>query len=272
MLAASMSPRTITDRVQLVRRFHTFGADSLTCTWEPIAKFLADPNISQGSRATYLANLRQWFRFLHLMGLRADDPTMLLHKGKTPRRLPRPITTEQLGLILGSGLYRRTRTMILLEAFQGLRAMEVAKMRGEHIRGNRLRVIGKGGHDATIPLHPVIAAEAAAYPEIGWWFPSYERPGECVLARSVSRTVSDAMHHAGVEASGHALRHWHGTEILRASGGALRIAQEALRHQSPATTAIYTKVDDADQRAALEGLPMPMHSVGRSRPRPLPRS
>ncbi|MGI8881058.1 MAG: tyrosine-type recombinase/integrase [Jatrophihabitans sp.] len=162
----------------------------------------------------------------------------------------------QLQQVLESGrFYGRTRTMILLGAYQGLRVHEIAKIRGEDFTGDSLRVVGKGKVAADLPVHPVIAAEAARYPAVGWWFPSPYCEGEPVTANSVSGVISAALRRSGVNATAHQLRHHFGTEILRASGGNLRVAQELLRHASPATTAVYTMIDDEQRRAAILALP-----------------
>lgn len=70
----------------------------------------------------------------------------------------------------------------------------------------------------------------------------------------LSTVLSDAFKRAGVDATAHQLRHWFGTNVLRA-GGNLRVAQELLRHSSPAITARYTQVDDTERRAASVALP-----------------
>ena len=67
---------------------------------------------------------------------------------------------------------------------------------------------------------------------------------------------------AGVPGSAHSLRHFYGTQTLRSSGGNLRVTQELMRHASPATTAIYTKVDDEQMRAAVDALPIPYLRAG----------
>lgn len=63
------------------------------------------------------------------------------------------------------------------------------------------------------------------------------------------------MKRAGVTGTPHGLRHHFGTQVLRASGGDLRTTQRALRHASPATTAIYTQVADEALFRAIGGIP-----------------
>jgi integrase/recombinase XerD len=150
--------------------------------------------------------------------------------------------------------------MILLAAYEGLRVHEMAKIRGEDVdlAAGTLRVVGKGGVDAVLPLHPLVAAEADWHPNRGYWFPS-KTPGPHIQRSSVSGIIGDVMTRAGVPGSPHALRHYFGTEVLKASGGQLLVAQQLLRHASVATTQIYAEVDDTDRRAAV----LAMHAVDR---------
>lgn len=267
MESGSYSARTIDARRRLVillaRRTRMDPAD---CGWRDLAAFLADHRLSRSTRQTYRTGLRQWYSWLVRNQLRADNPVDMLPRIKTPRATPRPISTDQLAQALGSGrFYRKTRTMILLAAYEGLRAHEIAIMRGEYIRGSDLRVIGKGGVDVTIPLHEIVAAEAELYPRIGWWFPSPHDRTQPMTAKAVSSTVSKALRRAGVDATCHQARHWYGTESLHSAGGNLRVAQELLRHASPATTARYTRIDDEQMRAAVDALPTPLYSLGTRR-------
>lgn len=235
------------------------GTDWYVPSWQQVAEFLDDGERSPATKRAYLAALRAFSRWMMASGYAEVDPTSRLPKVRVPRSTPRPVSTDQLGVALASGrFYRRTRTMVLLEAYQGLRAHEVAKVRGEDIRldTGHLRVVGKGGVEVYLPLHPLVAAEALNYPRVGWWFPSPKDPDRPILAKSVSNVLSKALRRAGVPATGHNLRHWYGTETLRSAGGNLRVCQELMRHASLATTAIYTFVDDTERRAAVAGLPL----------------
>jgi integrase/recombinase XerD len=256
MAAAGMSVRTIEGRTQLIERIGRDGMNSIDCDWRAVAGWLANPKFTAGTRMTYYNTLRQWFHWLVVFDYRTNDPTAKLHKPRSPNWEPRPITTDQLGTLLTTRMHKRTRTMILLAAYQGLRVHEIAAMRGDHIRGDILRLVGKGGVTAVLPLHAVIAAEAAQYPPVGWWFPSQADEDRGLRYRSVSAIISNAMGRAGVDATPHALRHWYGTEVLNAADGNLRVAQELLRHKSPATTARYTKIADHQRRAAIDRLPI----------------
>jgi integrase/recombinase XerD len=79
--------------------------------------------------------------------------------------------------------------------------------------------------------------------------------GRRYTARDLSSAVAYHLaHRVGVDVTAHDLRHWFATKQLR-GGANLRTTQELLGHSSPATTAIYTEVDEDLMRAAVTGLP-----------------
>ena len=255
MRSGGMSERTIASRCWLVSFMaRTLEVDASCAGWRDVAAFMARPT-SPGTRSTYFADLGAWFGWLRTMDYRTDNPIERLPKPRAVKRQPRPITTEQLLRVLAAANRRRTKAMVMLGAYQGLRAHEIAKFRGEDIDGQWLHVVGKGAKEAWLPLHPDVAAVAVDFPRYDWWFPSYTLPGKPITPKNVVRVLSELMDRAQVNGVGHQLRHWYGTEVLRAAGGNTRVAQELLRHESLATTAGYTQVDDSERRAAILGLP-----------------
>lgn len=255
------SPRTIEARSRTVRLLaRRQSVDPVTADWHHVARFLDDPALSDGTVVTYFGALNAWFGWLVREGVRPDNPTERVEKPRTPRRYPRPVSTDELGLVLARVNRRRTRAMVLLAAYEGMRVHEIAKLRGQDFRagGTLLEIVGKGGHKAAIPVHPVITQLRSAYPRAGWWFPSYRDEAVPLTAKNVSAVVGAAMRRAGVNGSAHQLRHWYGTEVLIRAGGNVRTAQEALRHGSIASTVIYTLVTDEQLRAAIGALPIPV--------------
>ena len=212
-----------------------------------------DQQLAPATRAAYVASLRAWGRWLVETGRRPDDLARSLPRPRVPRGVPRPVAESDLQRILAVA-DGRVRVMILLAAYEGLRRHEIAKVRGEDVTADALYVDGKGGVRAMVPTHPRIAEVAATMPASGWWFPSTHPDAEHLGPHTVGRMMTRAMRAAGVDAGPHQLRHRYGTAVLRASGGNLRVAQELLRHASPATTAIYTQVDDDERREALRAL------------------
>jgi integrase/recombinase XerD len=206
------------------------------------------------TRQTYHAHARSFFGWLQRSGHRADDPTTAIPRSPNPRGAPRPVTTKQLMDALdGAGWH--PYAFITIAAYSGLRVSEVAKIRGEDIdvRAGTLRTIGKGAVEACVPLHPKIADLSKHYPERGFWFPSSTVVGH-VSGEWVSTCIRRAFAHAGHQVVAHQLRHWFGSELLR-GGANLRVVQGCMRHQSIASTALYTQVLDSERTSAVLGLP-----------------
>ncbi|WP_264003498.1 tyrosine-type recombinase/integrase [Mycolicibacterium sphagni] len=211
---------------------------------------------SDGTALAYWHALKAWFSWLQMQGHRSDHPMLLLLPPPRQPSVPRPLSDEDLRRLIGERMHDRTRLMILLAAFAGLRASEIARVRGEDVdlSARLLYVKGKGGARKTVPLHPVLVRAAARMPKNGWWFPGrrldgYVDEGRPVLASSVSQTISNAMTRAGVRGTPHALRHWFGTSTLRKCGD-LRTVQTLMRHDSSRSTEIYTEVAD-DRRGEV---------------------
>ena len=255
--ARGLSEKTITERVRVIRRFS--NAAELTAV--DIDQFLANPVLARSSRATYHGAIRAWHRWLVRTQRRPDDPTLIATPPKVPRGQPRPIANEHLTVLLASRLHRRTRCMVLLAAYAGLRVSEIAAIRGEDVDTivNSISILGKGGKRRHVPLHPLLQRAAQSMPPRTWWFPSWTgnrryRAGGPMLANSVSACISRAMDRAGIPGTPHALRHWFGS-ALRESGVDSLVIKELMGHESLATTAIYVRVPVKQRIEAVDSLP-----------------
>lgn len=253
--AQALSERTIRERATTLRalaRDESIDLDKLTA--EQIIHWLNRP-ISATTKASYHATIRAFCAWAQRTGRRIDNPALETPTPRRPKNLPRPISTDQLNDMLTACRRSRTRCMILFGALAGLRVHEIAKLDGRDIdrRAGVLTVTGKGGKTAMIPMHPLLLAEATNWPTADLWFPSYTRPGS-ITPQSVSQAISRVMHKAGIEhGKPHQLRHFYGTELVRA-GVHLRVVQSLMRHESPATTALYTQVTLTQQREGISRL------------------
>lgn len=261
MRAQGLSARTIAERIGTIRGLITHaGAGPLELTPEHIQSFLAR-RLGPATRATYHASIRAFFAWMQRTRVREDNPADQTPRPRRPKSRPRPIAGTQLEALLDAANRRRTRTYILLAAFAGLRVHEIAKIHGRDVDPytDVLTVVGKGGKVAQVPLHETLVAEASDYPRDAYWFPAYrsQTSAEHITATAVSQAISTTMHRAGFHGKPHQLRHFYGTELVRA-GVNLRVVQTLMRHESPATTAIYTEVDADQLRAGISQLRMPL--------------
>ncbi len=257
MRAQAMSEQTIVARVGLVSRVaRAARVDPAGLQPAHVAAYL-EIRRAAGTTGTYHAALKAWSSYLLRCGVRTDDLMGTLVAPRLQRWEPRPVETPHLRSLLARRLHPRTRMMVLLAAYEGLRVSEVASVRGESVDrlAELLYVIGKGGKPRRIPLHPLIVEESAGWPSEGWWFPG-RSDGAHVRAGSVSDTVSDAMRAAGIERplTPHSLRHWFGTTLVE-EGADLRTVQVLLGHASLATTQVYVRASLALARDAVARLP-----------------
>lgn len=255
MRAQSWSQATITKRLSLIKSIRTqTGTSPVMLSIEQILDVLASPTITGATRRAYWLWLRSWFGWCVQAGLREDNPTDKIAKPHAGRRAIRVIDRGHVERLLAVPVRSRTRLMILLGAYQGLRVSEIAKIHSRDVDliSGTLHVIGKGDVSATLPLHPLVASHAAG--RAGWWFPSSQNASGHVLGASVGDTIGDAMRRASIPGTAHSLRHWYATELL-SCGVDLRTIQQLMRHASLATTEQYLHLDDSARRAAVLRLP-----------------
>lgn len=244
--------KTVKARVNLARgRLAEWGLAGLTPA--NITDFLGRESLSRWSKATYHANLKDFCAWLvaagHLEESPMEDPN--IRKPKRPKSRPRPLSEAEVDTAL-TAARGRTRDWLLLALYAGLRAHEIAKLRGDDVTVEGIYVKGKGGVEDTLPCHPDIWAMAQRYPAHGWWFPN--GAGSHVSADVVTVDVGRLFHRLGITGSIHRMRHVYGTRLIR-SGAHIRRVQRLLRHATLETTALYTAVDEDELRDAIYALP-----------------
>ncbi len=256
--ASRKSPRTVAVYAGTVARFaKQMGVSPVSaCRDDVVGWYAKHDEWQRNTAAVNFSCLRLWFAWLVFEERRPDNP-MLRVAAVSPRRgEPRPVSDGELVHLLAlPRMHQRTRVMILLAAVAGLRAHEIARVRGSDVDLSRgvIWVHGKGGHDKSVPLHPLLTTAAEGMPRQGWWFPSADDEERPVRRESVTITIGRAMTRAGVSGTPHALRHWYATALL-ANGADLRTVQECMRHASVTATQIYTRVPDDRRREAIARL------------------
>jgi integrase len=243
-------PATVAARVVLARsRLKAWGLDGFTVA--NIERFLSEDAKGRERKrwtvATYHNHLTDFCAFLVAAELIADNPMDAVKRVKRPVKRPRPLTEAEVARVL-SVVEGDVRDWILIALVTGLRAFEIAKLRGEDFTDEGLYVLGKGGVEATLPIHPELEEIRGRYPSRGYWFPGPE-DGH-VRARQISLTVGRLFTSLGIEGSIHRIRHVYGTRLLR-KGANIRVAQRLMRHSSLETTAGYLAVVTDEEREAI---------------------
>ncbi len=206
----------------------TVSRDTLEVWWDNLS-------VADASRATYLAHIASFYKWAVREDLRPDDPTARLIRPRLRRRLPRPISPANLQHAIDCA-DQPLRVWLLLAAFAGLRACEVATLHRDDILPEVLIVRdGKGGKQRIVPLHPILLAELERLPKEGWLFPGRNGP---MAANSVSKRMSRYLRDLPIPETFHQCRHAFATAVYRQSRD-LRLTQELMGHQSPNTTANY---------------------------------
>lgn len=254
----NLQPTTVDQKRRCLARLERAWGEPLGLTTVEIRAFLARLDQAE-SRATELAHLRTFYKWAVLNGYRSDDPTLPIPRPKVPRRLPRPIPEEDLRMAIDTAP-ERIRLMLLLAAYAGLRAKEIAELRGESIWWQYdppVLVVEeqKGGDMGAVPLAPILVEELAGAARSGWVFPRRDGTPGPNKPWMVSRLCNDHLHSLGITHTLHTLRHRFGTQALRMSKGNLRITQELMRHRTPVSTALYTWINPAESAEVVRALP-----------------
>lgn len=245
--------RTIDDRRWLLckaDRDLPYGLDQASD--DEIVAWLYRDDLSRNSKAVYYDGLNSFYEYwTGRPGGVPYNPMRDMPRPRERRGRPRPITDDQLGHIL-TRAREPYRLWALIAAYEGARCVEISRLRRDDVTPELTYLHGKGDKEGVVPTHPDVYAAVQQLP-----------PGP--LARTARGRHASPRHISTVAGeyfqndlglpgvTMHRLRHWYGTNIRRRSD--LRTAQDALRHEDPKTTAIYTEVGMDEIRAAVAALP-----------------
>jgi integrase/recombinase XerD len=224
-----------------------------------VEEWLGHVPMAAATARARLSQVRSFCRWCVRKGYMPRDPTLEVKGPKPPRYVPRSLRLVQVEASLEAAPDRRATLMMLLMVQEGLRACEVAGLElGDIDPAERLMLIrGKGGHERVLPISDETWTAMEEYlaerpATAGPLVRSYNHPSRAITASWVSRLTSVWMHSAGVDDSGHSLRHTAATDMLRA-GANIRDVQAVLGHASIATTGRYLGWSMVDLRKATAG-------------------
>jgi integrase/recombinase XerC len=205
--------------------------------------------------ATYTAHVRAFYGWAVRMGHLDIDPTARLPRIKLPRATAHPVPERDLMVALEVA-QEPLRTWLVLAAFMGLRAMEIASITREDIHEVRGRLvlsgIGKGNkpYSMTVPVH----VEPSLRRYLNTRGPLWSAPrGGPLRPKRLSCLVSRWFRRQDMPYTLHWLRHSFGSEFYAATRDVL-LTQDAMRHASPDTTRIYVQTSPKAMTAAMDRL------------------
>lgn len=263
MRTADLAERTIRERLIFIRHLDRETSGIYSVTKRELIEWMGAQRWSNTTRVHRRSALNTFFAWMQEEGLRADNPAYQLPKVAMKPRDPRPFRVEEIETLLASGIYRRTRVMVALYYYIGLRASEIAAVHGRDVDWSRrtLTTIGKGGKEKELPMPDALWAIVEDMPRDGYWFPNHQPnkrfpAGEGhITGQSVSAVLGDAIRRAGLKHKPHDLRAATATEMNRRNVSAF-VIQEGMRHAHMDTTNHYLRLDIEQVRAGLSVLPV----------------
>ncbi len=241
--------------------------------------WLYDRRLAKTSIARKLAALRTFFKFCMRERLTKQNPARLVSTPKLPKRVPRILSEEEMNSFLNNLasprrqgprsrrttpasdqdarlILKRDRAILELLYGSGLRVSELVGLNTGNVdlRGQMVRVLGKGRKERVVPFGSKALAAFEAYWPVREEILAHPRTqpdheavfvnhrGGRLADRSVRTLVKKYARLANVnwDLHPHALRHAFATHLL-ADGADLRAIQELLGHVSLSTTQRYTQ-------------------------------
>ncbi|MEZ2371029.1 tyrosine-type recombinase/integrase [Arthrobacter sp. RCC_34] len=263
MRTADLAERTIRERLIFIRHVDRETSGIYSVTKRELIEWIGAQRWSNSTRVHRRSGLNTFFAWMQEEGLRADNPAYQLPKVQMAPRDPRPFHVDEIEALLSSGIYRRTRVMVALYYYVGLRASEIAAVHGGDVdwRRQTLTTVGKGNKTKELPIPAALWEIVQDMPRDAYWFPNHQAnrkfaAGEGhITGQSVSAVLSDAIRRAGLKHRPHDLRAATATEMNR-HGVSAFVIQGGMRHERMDTTNHYLKVDLEQIRAGYETLPV----------------
>ena len=222
--------------------------------------------------ARKVAAVKSFCAFLLDHGELTTNPTASVSSPRAPRPVPKPMTTEQIDVLLRQPLCNdtpeATRDAAMLELMYatGMRVTELVSLNLDSIhlapRPATVRCLGKGAKERTIPVYEQACAAVERYldesrPRLlknrAQAALFVNRRGERLTRQGFWLILKNYARAAKIEAhvTPHTLRHSFATHMLR-GGASVRDVQELLGHANVSTTQVYTQLADEHLREVYD--------------------
>lgn len=211
---------------------------SAEATTTDVERFLSQ-RPTPATRRALLGDLRAFYRWGLSRAMLEVDPTGPVETPRVPKRLPTPLTRDELSRAWYAASWD-VRVLIGLGASAGLRVSEMAALHTNDVDlDSRVLVVrnGKGGKDRTVPMHHGLV-DVLRHCAPGPITP-YTNGG------SISNRIRAHFRPLGIHKRAHDLRATFATEAARVSGGNMVLVAQLMGHESMATTQRYVALTSA---------------------------
>ena len=229
-----------------------------------------DRGLNNTSRARKVATIRSFYKYLtNKAKLLETNPVQDLDSPRLKKSLPKYLNLEEsMDLLDSVDGKNAVRDYCILTLFLncGLRISELVGLNKTDVRGDQLRVLGKGNKERMLYLNDacqraldewLAQRDVIAPADQNALFVTLQNRRRISTA-AVHKLVKKHLSAAGLDStqySSHKLRHTAATLMLQ-NGVDVRTLQEVLGHDHLNTTQIYTHVDNEDLRAAARANPL----------------
>ena len=229
-----------------------------------------DRRLNNASRARKVATIRSFYKYLTNKAKLLDvNPVQDLDSPRLKKTLPKYLNLdESLELLDSVDGKNAVRDYCILTLFLncGLRISELVGLNKTDVRGDQLRVLGKGNKERVLFLNEACQQALADWMTERDAMTLVDQNALFVTLQNRRRITTAAVHKlvkkhlaaAGLDStqySAHKLRHTAATLMLQ-NGVDVRTLQEVLGHDHLNTTQIYTHVDNEDLRTAARANPL----------------
>ena len=229
-----------------------------------------DRSLTATSRARKVATIRSFYKYLtNKAKLLRENPVQDLDSPRLRKSLPRYLNLdESIDLLDSVAGKNSSRDYCILTLFLncGLRISELVGLNVTDVRGDQLRVLGKGNKERMLYLNEACQQALQDWITERSMLTLVDQKALFVTLQNRRRISRAAVHKlvkkhllaAGLDSSqysAHKLRHTAATLMLQ-NGVDVRTLQEVLGHDNLNTTQIYTHVDSDDLRTAARANPL----------------
>ena len=243
---------------------------TLTDIYSYMNYLFRDRGLNNTSRARKVATIRSFYKYLtNKAKLLETNPVQDLDSPRLKKSLPKYLNLEEsMDLLDNVDGKNSNRDYCILTLFLncGLRISELVGLNATDVRGDQLRVLGKGNKERMLYLNDACQRALTDWLDERSAMTLVDQNALFVTLQNRRRISTAAVHKlvkkhlsaAGLDStqySSHKLRHTAATLMLQ-NGVDVRTLQEVLGRDHLNTTQIYTHVDNEDLRTAAKANPL----------------